>query len=264
MPRYLERYLAGEHEQVWAELQALGAAVREEPAYADALAVARETMRRVRANIATLIERLTARGWRFGYASLEPAHCFEIEDVLNPPPPFAPPPPDTSDRIAVIEAQCGGPIPIALRAWYETVGAVNFTGAYPGGELSLPFKPGEEPAAPDPYKYPDPLWIYPLPPMRYLTDTRGIRPKQETIDLAPDEFIKVGTSGGGPIEVLIPQPAMDAPEPTPGDADSRYYHPSLVPYLRLCLRWGGFPGLAEWPGLTPDGLAELTDGLLPF
>jgi len=35
---YLERYLAGEHEQVWAELVALGPAVREEPVYSDALA----------------------------------------------------------------------------------------------------------------------------------------------------------------------------------------------------------------------------------
>jgi hypothetical protein len=43
---YLERYLTGEHEQVWAELVALGAAVRDEPLYSDALAVARETMRR--------------------------------------------------------------------------------------------------------------------------------------------------------------------------------------------------------------------------
>lgn len=52
---YLARYVASEHEQVWAELQSLGAAVREEPVYTDALAVARETMRRVRHNIEMLI-----------------------------------------------------------------------------------------------------------------------------------------------------------------------------------------------------------------
>jgi hypothetical protein len=39
---YLERYMAGEYERVWDELVALGAEVREEPLYSDALAVARD------------------------------------------------------------------------------------------------------------------------------------------------------------------------------------------------------------------------------
>jgi len=45
---YLERYTNGEYEQVWDDLLALGAKVREGQVYPDALAVARETMRRVR------------------------------------------------------------------------------------------------------------------------------------------------------------------------------------------------------------------------
>lgn len=261
MSSYLERYLAGEYELVWAALQALGPAVREEPVYSDALAVARETMRRARANIETLIARLTARGWRFGYASLEPARCFEIEDVLDPPPSFAPPAPDVAARIAAIEARCGGPIPIALRAWYETVGAVNLTGAYPGGALSLPFQPGEEPAPPDLYRYADPLWIEEPPAVRALRaswPTQG--PPIAGLSLAPDEYIKEGYSGGGPIEIRIPEPAMDAPD-APDDENSHYL-PPLARHLRDAFRWGGFPGLANWPGLTPDQLAYLTDGLL--
>jgi hypothetical protein len=43
MTTYLERYRNGEREQVWAELLALGAQVREEPLFSDALAIARET-----------------------------------------------------------------------------------------------------------------------------------------------------------------------------------------------------------------------------
>jgi hypothetical protein len=70
MPTYLDRYLAGEHEQVWDELMALGAAVREEPVYSDALAVARETMRRSRSNIETLIPRLDQAGYVFGLHAL--------------------------------------------------------------------------------------------------------------------------------------------------------------------------------------------------
>ncbi|GHO49163.1 hypothetical protein [Ktedonospora formicarum] len=64
---YLERYLNGEYEQVWDELLQMGADVRHESMYTDALAVARETMQRVRRNIEMLIERLPQRGYLFGY-----------------------------------------------------------------------------------------------------------------------------------------------------------------------------------------------------
>src|SRR6266849_6050327 len=69
---YLERYLAGEYELVWDELVALGAEVREEPLYSDALAVARETMRRVRKNLEMLIPRLVTIGYQFGYGWVQP------------------------------------------------------------------------------------------------------------------------------------------------------------------------------------------------
>jgi hypothetical protein len=57
---------------VWEELLALGAAVHEEPAHADALAVARETMKRARMNIDRLIPRLVRVGFLFGYGWLQP------------------------------------------------------------------------------------------------------------------------------------------------------------------------------------------------
>jgi hypothetical protein len=56
-PSYLDRYRAGEQTEAWAELVALGPAVRQEPLVSDALAVARETMHRVRENIERLIPR---------------------------------------------------------------------------------------------------------------------------------------------------------------------------------------------------------------
>ena len=37
-----------------------------------------------------------------------------------------------------------------------------------------------------------------------------------------------------------------------------------VNYLRICLNWGGFPGLAKECRLLPDELAFLTKDLLPF
>ncbi len=64
---YLARYLHGEYEQVWDDLVHLGTKVRQERFYTDAVAVARETMRRVRKNVETLIERLVQIGFIFGY-----------------------------------------------------------------------------------------------------------------------------------------------------------------------------------------------------
>ena len=65
MPSFYDRYQAGEHQRVWSDLIALGEAVRKEPIYADALAVARETMRRAQSNIENLIDRLHSVGYRF-------------------------------------------------------------------------------------------------------------------------------------------------------------------------------------------------------
>src|SRR5690349_15599173 len=63
---YLERYRNGEYEQVWNEFQALGPLVRQEPYYAQAQAVATETMRRVRRNCERLVSRLQTLGYVFG------------------------------------------------------------------------------------------------------------------------------------------------------------------------------------------------------
>jgi hypothetical protein len=62
---FLQRYEAGEHEAVWADMMALGRQVRERPYLADAFAVARETMRRARHNVEAIIERLDALGYHF-------------------------------------------------------------------------------------------------------------------------------------------------------------------------------------------------------
>lgn len=60
-----DRYMTGDRVGVWKELIGLKGAVRTEPYAADALAVAYETMRRVRENAQTLVERLHGLGYRF-------------------------------------------------------------------------------------------------------------------------------------------------------------------------------------------------------
>ncbi len=62
---FLDRYRAGEHEAVWAELVSLGPAVFDPPLADDAWAVVRETMRRARINLGMLVERLDSIGYAF-------------------------------------------------------------------------------------------------------------------------------------------------------------------------------------------------------
>ena len=75
MASYLDRYLGGEHEAVWAELLAQGERVRAEPLASDALAVAREMMGRVRTNLELHIPRLAAINYQpFAVTSRRIAH----------------------------------------------------------------------------------------------------------------------------------------------------------------------------------------------
>jgi hypothetical protein len=114
MPSYLQRYRRGECEQVWAELLALGSQVREQRLYAEALAVANETMTRVRANIELLVPRLKSLGYQFAH----PDRVFVPAD-------------DETRRIAAEVNRRAGPLPLSLRAWCEVVGEVNFMGSHP-------------------------------------------------------------------------------------------------------------------------------------
>src|SRR5262249_40384434 len=54
---FLDCYLSGDHEAVWGNLVALGHEVRHAAQFADAYAVAKETMRRARCNVEILAER---------------------------------------------------------------------------------------------------------------------------------------------------------------------------------------------------------------
>src|SRR5438093_10905633 len=117
MENFLTRYQAGEREQVWAELLAAGAQVRQEPLFSEAMAVARETMRRSHTNIQLLINRLFEIDYKF----------YEFDDLCVP---LTPPAPDILDQIAELE-RLVGPLPLSLRVWYEVVGSVSLQGRHP-------------------------------------------------------------------------------------------------------------------------------------
>jgi hypothetical protein len=235
----LERYLDGEHVQVWSELNALGDEVRSGEHLEPARAVARETMRRVKTDIDTLRERWRARGFRFGYAWAGKRARVEVERA----PPLAGPPLSGAVLDAFEHEQ--GVLPMSLRAFYELIGSVNFVGVGPPGDARWPDR-----------EQMDPLQLAPL---HLAADP------EDTLLLFPDPLLKFFLGGVGPISTPLPSPTADAElwfegEPLMEGGEAW----RLVSYLRETLleRGGmGRPGGAE---LDKGLVGELTEGLTRF
>lgn len=254
MPTYLDRYLAGEHEQVWAELLALGATVRDEPLYTDALAVARETMTRAKYNCELLISRLEQMGYEFSYNTSEP-------------------PPDNTEEMLAEAEERAGLLPVSLREWYRIVGSVSLMGAHPDwnakpvpawrmaayyhfGKLHHPL-------------YTDPLVVEPLEVFEDTFeqwqelaeyDEDHSDEQRDTFIIAPDYYHKVEVSGGGGLEVTLPCPAIDC------YVRDEKHNMTFVKYIRVNFQWGGFPGFRDYnEDARPTAmLKQLTEGLLPI
>jgi hypothetical protein len=278
MPTYLQRYLDGEHEAVWAELTALGPAIRQEPLASDARGVARETMTRARANVETLVARLTALGYQF------------TSDALGKgSPPHVPPTAESLADLRALEVEFG-PLPLAIEMWHEVVGAVDFIGAYPGlsayermdpNNLLMSFggqavrmsvfpephivgpaspadlQPNQDPTS-------DPLVVWPAiealvdePPES--DDEVDSEEPAFSLCIAPDALHKANVSGGDGPHIAFGDAGMDAPM-----AGDDWDGVSFVAYLRVAFAWGGFPGLRDAPNPPRDLLARLTEGLLPL
>jgi hypothetical protein len=219
----LDRYRAGEHETVWRELTALGDAVRDDLHAADALAVAYETMERVAANIDTLIERLRSIGYKFQ----SNARMRPADDV---------------QKTLMASEKEFGTIPLSLRAFYSVVGSVNLNGTH----VSLAPKNGSI--------APDPLMVEPFGEaiLEYDDDE-----SPEAIVIAPDDLHKANVSGGDPYEIAIPSLGADAV------LENERHRLMFVDYLRLCFRYGGFPGY-DGQEEAPAEIVELSAGVQPF
>ena len=292
LPLY-DRYMAGDHRGVWQELVTLGAAVREEPRAADALAVAYETMRRVDANVRTLVERLTGMGYTFGGGSSaagspqvvmgpggqrmdldqlmrqlggSPAAgsaplsglfnmVAKARDLLGSTQPKAtasnasgtarphvPPGPDAAKQVIAFEKEFGT-LPLSLRAFYEVVGEVNLIGSHPA------LDPEGNAIAPDP------LVVYGLDEGLIEFDDEDEDETPAAITIAPDDLHKANTSGGDAYAMAMPEPRAD------GELLNERHHLFFVEYLRLCFRFGGFPGY-DGAARVPSEIAALSRDLL--
>ena len=228
---FFDRYQAGDHRQVWRELVALGADVRADPNAADALAVAYESMRRVEANVRTLVQRLEAMGYVFSQSRGRTIR------------PHVPPEPEVRKAIVDLEKDVGA-LPLSLRAFYEVVGEVNLIGLHP----SLAPKDGTVAT--------DPLVVYGIDEGAVeFDDEDGDTPSAITI--APDDLHKANTSGGDAYEMAIPDLRAD------GELLNERHGLFFVDYLRLCFGFGGFPG---YDGIekVPSEIAMLREGLIEF
>jgi hypothetical protein len=242
----LDRYLVGDHEQVWTDLVGLGPGALESEHAADAIAVAYETMHRVELNVATLARRLKAMDYRFLYPGSD-GGLFGLGKAKAHEP-HLPPPSDVRAKIAELESLAGGPIPLSLRAFFEVVGEVNFNGDHPalapkGSDLTS-----------------DPLMVCSVEDAIAMADSYE-RPDDElaVIEFAPDALHKANISGGAPYSIEVPNPAADAP------VEDEPHGVSFVAYLRLAiLGWGGFPGWEQTELAPPPEIERLRDQLVRF
>ncbi|HEX6350945.1 MAG TPA: hypothetical protein VF160_16335 [Candidatus Dormibacteraeota bacterium] len=254
----LPRYLAGEREQVWADLVGLGAQVRDPRFEPHARAVAAETMRRARRNVETLVARLRGLGYQFWDGSVEwrrrPTmrmwYAGSTIDIPNPwasvPEParsensvFTPAGPELPRAAAELQ------LPIAVQAWFDEVGEVDFSGRHP---QLCHFVDDPEYRGVDA----DPLLIF-LEPSLVMEE--GL-----VISLAPAE--KSAQAAGEQVDdfLSIPLSSRGADAVLEGDAENR----TFVEYLRRSFEWGGFPGWDGAPDPPRDLLRSLTDGLEPI
>ena len=231
---YLKRYRNGEYEQVWIDLQALGGSVRREPYYAQAQAVATETMRRVRRNCERVIARLRAVDYRFGIYPDGTRRSYTVEP-LTPP----------SDQMRADRAEletAAGPLPMSLVSFWQEVGAVDLVGMQPA------WPDGLDPLVVDP----------PEAALSFLFDEEDDVNLGRFAGLAPDDLHKDNTSGGDPYGVRLPNPAADFL------FEYERHGLLFVSYLRFALlEWGGFPGL-EGRGIRFEARDDLVAGLEPF
>lgn len=253
MSSWYDRYLQGAYQEVYDELLTMQEQVFDEPIYAEALAVAREMMRRVRHNIEVLIPRLQEMDYDFGAGFFDEEDSPElVAHIMEDAPIFRPPDEKTPHQVARLE-QLVGPLPLSLKCWYEEVGSVNLIGLFSDQD-------NEAFERDDGVKW-DPLFIYSAEiavQMATLHSESGAWRRDPTLSLSPDRWFKYSYGGSGAYSVRLPCRAFDAP------LLLEEHHSTFVNYLRICLRWGGFPGLASEKRLSPRVRDFLTKDLLLF
>lgn len=172
-------------------------------------------------------------------------------DPMRDPDIFAPATPGDAKVLARL-ARRGLPLPLSLRFWVEEVGHLDLVGRHP---VLCP--PGTA-------VLPDPLAIHvQAEDIAEQLEEQGKDDDPVLLVLAYSAADKAAeniddTDWDDGLAIEVPNAAADGP--LSGAAE----HPGLVPYLRLALRWGGFPGWAGREDAPREAIAQLTEGMLAF
>jgi hypothetical protein len=192
-----------------------------------------ETMKKVKCNLETIHANLGSLGYRFS----------------KPDSALLMPGPEIEGHIKFLEEKIGK-IPPALSAFYRIVGSVNFTGEHPEWRGC---------------EYPDPIVVDPL--AYAVSEAKEFLelPSHEEywgsdsgifrIPVAPDYYHKENVSGGMWYGIEIPNKEDDPL------LLEEWHHTSFVEYLRLCFKWGGFPGLERAEAIHTWPLSKLRIGV---
>ncbi|WP_051433270.1 hypothetical protein [Promicromonospora kroppenstedtii] len=238
MTSYFARYQAGEHDDVWRDLRALGQAAFDGPHREDARAVAREMGVRARRNVETIVDRLQADGFV----------AERNDDEATPRPAHFPPSDGAADLADWLE-ETFAPFPMTVSAWIREVGDVWLVGAHPRWPQSV---------------LADPLVVefehslygggsrdYYAEEWQSWQDDSDPDDDAEPfqLDFAPDALHKANISGDGPYGIQLPGVGVDG-----------LVGPTLwfVDDLNDAFAAGGFPGALHEEGYVdpPAGLRE--------
>lgn len=254
----LPRYQNGEHEQVWRDLETLGADVRHPRYLKPAQAVARETMRRARLNIETIVGRLRGLNYRFigreeecdrgrrmaeGMAEVvrqqSPAAPTDVRTrsaltmmdmvgklhaiqahLMQPPTPHRPFVPPAAEVAKQLKRieRKGFVLPLSLAAWAVEVGSVDLTGAHP----ALCFVQNDDGF---PNLFADPLVVYSA--IDGLVEAEEDPAEGVDCPISPDEDGKAGEAECGFYSVRLPDLRADT------TLKAEHHNTSFVNYLRL-------------------------------
>ena len=134
-------------------------------------------------------------------------------------------------------------MPLSVRAFFEVVGEVTLIGTHPA------IAPNNGDIAPDP------LVVEGFDEGMVEYDEEEEHPV--ALMIAPDDLHKANTSGGDPYEIAIPNSHAD------GLVLNERHELMFVDYLRLCFKFGGFPGY-EGRVFVPPEIEGLSSGLREF
>jgi hypothetical protein len=246
----LQRYIAGEYDQVYTEILALSEEAFVAPLADEIHQVLFEMFARVVHNLQIIHDALVARGYR-----------FTTEIKYNMDRPLHSPLPETDRMLGELDA-CVDPfghVPIVLKYFYAVVGGVNFEW---DRELS------ERPFWPEA----DPIQIGSLDDMlRYMSGEDWAEDMQQYVDdeefgcaffeLSADALTKDNISGGPAYSLeIIPERGFD------GRFLNEQHDTNFVGYLRICIDNCGFPGVkdaSQFPGFQ-EFWNEVRPKMLPF